>query len=271
MRRSEILALNFTRSPVNVFAWQYLGAAVFVPLYFLVELESHFLVENASDPEVPYLQSKALLPASVITIMHLYRMVYFPPEGTTTSQHQAWLAVWQLAPFLCYCVIAAISTYLSSEDKVVAPHQRAADLGWIKATYAVFGLFSGIMHVSVMYQLASSQNPSVSLVETFIPRLNSLWQPDTASSVFVAESAFFLQWDYIIIVVVGGIYSAQILQTVYDLSYGALGALFSTLIACVVSHVFGPGLVWAAALFLREDFLRRSFRTSTKIRNNRTG
>jgi hypothetical protein len=245
---------------VNVFAWQYIGAAIFVPLYFLVELESHFIPDNVSDPEVPYLQAKSLLPGAALVIIHLYRMVYFPPEGTTVSQHQAWLAVWQLAPLLCYCVVAAISTYLSTEDKVAAPHQRDADLRWVKATYALFGLFSGVMHVSVMYQLASSQSPSVSLMETFIPRSSSLWQPNTASSVFIAESAFFLQWDYIIIVVVGGIYTTKILQMVYGLNYGIIGGLVLTFSSCVASHIIGSGLVWAVVLLLREEFLRKSFK-----------
>ena len=81
-------------------------------------------------------------------------MVYFPPEGITTSQHQAWLAVWQLAPFWCYCVVTAISTYISSKGKPEASHERDADLRWIKAIYVTFGLFSGIMHMSVMYPVS---------------------------------------------------------------------------------------------------------------------
>jgi hypothetical protein len=266
-----MLALTSSRAPVNVFAWQYLGAAIFVPLYFLIELESHFSSENVSEPEVPYLQSISILPATTVTIIHLYRMVYFPPGGTTTSQHQAWLAVWQLAPFLCYCAVAAISMYLASKDKPLALRHRDADLRWIQATYATFGLLSGIMHTSVMYRLATSQNPSVSLVEAFIPRLGSLWQPDSASSAFIAESAFFLQWDYIIIVIVGGIYVAEIAQTVYGFSYSIVGWSLLTLAACVASHILGPGFVWAAALLLREDFLRLSFSTSATHEGYETG
>ncbi|EOA84356.1 uncharacterized protein SETTUDRAFT_172788 [Exserohilum turcica Et28A] len=251
-------------SPVNVFAWQYIGAAIFIPLYFMVELESHYFPDKASDPEVPPLHAKALLPASIVTIIHLYRMVYFPPQGTTTAQHQAWIAVWQLAPLWCYCVLTAISTYLSPKDETAPSHERDADLRWIKATYAVFGLFSGVMHVSAMYQLCTSQDPSASLAEAFMPRLSSLWQPDTASSVFIAESTFFLQWDYIVIVVAGGIYVAEILGNVYGLNYGFFGGVVLTLAACVASHFLSLGLVWAVVLFLREDSLRARFRASIK-------
>ncbi|KAF2129722.1 hypothetical protein P153DRAFT_356419 [Dothidotthia symphoricarpi CBS 119687] len=252
-------------SPVNVFVWQYLGAAIFVPLYFVVELESHLPQRKAADPTVPYLQAKSLLPASTVTILHLYRMVYFPPAGITTSQHQAWLAVWQLAPVFCYCALAALSTSLSRGDEKLNLQSQNADARWIKATYSVFGAFSGVTHVAVMWLLASSKDTSVSLSAAFIPKIGSLWKSDTANSVFINEYTFFLQWDYIIIVIAGGIYATRIVDMIYYLrgcSLGLLSKVVVFIVAGTASHLFGCGLVWAAVLYAREDLLRLEYAKS---------
>jgi hypothetical protein len=121
------------RAPVNVLAWQLLGAAICIPLYFMFELEQHAMTSErhvSLDPTVPHLHAKALLPATVLTVLHLYRMVYFPPAGITPSQRQAWMAVWQLAPFFCYCAIAAIVSYFSQTDTkktADSPRSRNAD------------------------------------------------------------------------------------------------------------------------------------------------
>ena len=142
--------LPASRVPVNILAWQLIGAAIFVPLYLMLELEQHsFSSERpvSQDPTVPYLQAKALLPATIITVLHLYRMVYFPPSGITTAQHQAWTAVWQLTPFLCYAAMAAIGLFLTSrntEQVVESERSSNSDVPWLKAVFLLFGLFSAI-------------------------------------------------------------------------------------------------------------------------------
>ncbi|KAI5867876.1 hypothetical protein GGS23DRAFT_613041 [Durotheca rogersii] len=244
-------------APVQVFAWQYIGAAIFVPIYFVVELESHF-TDKATDPAVPYLQAKSLLPASILTVMHLFRMVYFPPGNITSSQHQAFLAVWQLAPLFCYCALSAIANYLSSGKGDTVTRARNADVPWVKATYAVFGLFSALVHLGVQWTLATSADPGVSHSAAYVPRLDKLWQADAAARVYIEETTFFLQWDYVIIVAASAVYAVAILEGVYGrFAVGARAALF--LATCATCHVGSAGLVYAAVLSVREDHLRGQF------------
>ncbi|KAF3054766.1 hypothetical protein CFAM422_013253 [Trichoderma lentiforme] len=171
---------------LNVFCWQYIGAAIFIPLYFVVEVENHF-AGKAPDPAVPHGQAKALLLASVLTIIHLYRMVYFPPASITTSQHQAFMAVWQLAPFFCLATLLAISSCFSGSTQ-----SRNADARWIKITCLVYGLLSAVAHIGVHIALSTSHDPSVSQAAAYIPRFDALWRRDTAASVFIEKSIFFL-------------------------------------------------------------------------------
>lgn len=262
------------RAPVNIFLWQTIGAANFIPLYLAFELDRHFHPHphqkkpSESDPSVPYLKAKSFLPAAVITIIHCYWMVYFPPSGITTSQHQVWLAIWQLAPFFCWALDAALASYLESDpaddnknSKEASANQANphADALYLKATYFSFGLFCASMHLWVLYNLTFSKDPSLSLSSAFIPRNSKLWYPNTGATNWVEESRYFLQWDYIIVVLAAGLYALVITEGTHvragKFSTSARSAIFSAF--CIACVMFSPGSVCAWVLYWREDFLRR--------------
>jgi hypothetical protein len=253
---------NNIRAPVYIFCWQYFGTAIFVPFYCFVELNQHFNPRKSFDPSVPYFQAKSLLPAAAIAVLHPYRMVYFPPSGTTESQHQTFIANYQLGPFICYGLVAAFANYLSSDHKDEKPHAPNADAPWIKATYAVFGLFSGVVHLSIMRLLLQSKDPSVSLSTVFVPQLGKIWKPDAAASLYVEESLFFLQWDFILVVLACSIYITRISEGMYcsrDGGWPAFKSITLVLAFGVACVLFSPGAVVSGVLYLREDFLRRDY------------
>ena len=116
-----------------------------------------------------------------------------------------------------------------------------------------------MVHLPTMWQIAVPNDPSISMSSVFIPHLSKLWQPDSAASVYIEESTFFLQWDYIVIVVAGGLYAPTIMDGMYGYRDGGF-AIFTNaalvLAFSVASILFSPGLVYAVVLYFREDFLR---------------
>ena len=271
-----LLMMENNRAPVNIFLWQTIGAANFIPLYLTFELDRHFHPKShqkkpcESDPSVPYLKAKSFLPAAVITIIQCFRMVYFPPSGTTISQHQVWLAIWQLAPFFCWALDAALASYLESDSadddkKSKDPSSNQADphadAVYIKITYFTFGLSCAFIHLWVLYNLIFSKDPSVSLTSIFIPRNSKLWNPNTGATNWVEESRYFLQWDYIIVVLAAGLYALVITEGTHvragKFSTSARSTIF--LAFCIAGMMFTPGSVCAWVLYWREDFLRRRY------------
>ncbi|PSN59367.1 hypothetical protein BS50DRAFT_508692 [Corynespora cassiicola Philippines] len=256
--------------PVNILAWQLIGAAIFVPLYLMLELEQHsFSSERpvSQDPTVPYLQAKALLPATIITVLHLYRMVYFPPSGITTAQHQAWTAVWQLTPFLCYAAMAAIGLFLTSrntEQVVESERSSNSDVPWLKAVFLLFGFFSAVTHLSVLWELIVTNDHSISHESLFIPLSHKLGHSNATELSHIAESTFFLQWDYIIIIIAAAVYVTVILHRMY----AGLTRLHQTgifFMALFLNHAVSFGCVCAIILFLREDILRQKVAVSGSV------
>ncbi|KAM5456326.1 hypothetical protein MaudCBS49596_001348 [Microsporum audouinii] len=267
MRRGEKHGI-LRWAPVYSFCWLYCGTAMLFPSYCFVELRQHFGAgRRPSDPSVPYFQAKALLPAAAVSFLYFYYLVYFPRSGMTESVYTTVIAYYQLGPFICYAMVAALACYLSSDHKPGQNCPPNADARWIKATYAVFGLFSGVMHLSVVGLLLSSVDGSLSLSRVFIPQLSNLLRPDAAASLFVEETLFFLQWDFILLALVCSIYSLRISEGIYcpqgsgwpTLTSAVLGTAFG--ISCLV---FGPGAVVSAMLWLREDFLRQNYASSQK-------
>ena len=253
-------------APILIFCWQYFGTAIFVPIYCFVELQRHFDSET-SDPSVPLLQAKALIPAAAIAVIHPFRMVYFPPSQLTDSQHQVHIAFYQLGPFICYALVATFANYMAAdhrdgEAQVTKPN---ADAWWIKATYAFFGSFSGIVHVATVCKVIFSRDPSLSLDRLFVPRLAPIWQDDAAANMYVEESLFFLQWDFILVVMACSLYVTRIAEAMYGsrtegedgwLAFKSAAVLLGCGVSCVA---LGPGAVVSTVLFLREDLLRKQY------------
>lgn len=234
-----------------------------MPFYFYEELNQHFNSSRLSDPSIPYFEAKSLIPAAFLAAIHPYLMVYFPWPSTTTSQHQAFIAVYQLGPFMCYGLVSTFANYLSSHRKRVQPQVPNADAKWIKATYAFFGVFSAVVHVAVLSLVWRSQEPSLSLSEIFMPRLSKLWSPNAAAARYVDEFLFFLQWDFILVVMGVSLYVVRILEgissSLEDGQWPAYKRSAVLLVSGIASVVLSPGLIVSLALYRREDFLRDSF------------
>jgi hypothetical protein len=154
--------------------------------------------------------------------------------------------------------MAAIVLYLTPSDTkrtADSPQPRNADAPWVKSIFALFGFFSAAMHLAVLWEQAQSKDFFSLHDATFIPHLYKLGHPDTAASLFDEERKFFLQWDYVVIVVGAAVYVTVILDRMYK-GFSRMQRLGVFLLATATSHIVSFGAVLAVVLFMREDYLR---------------
>ncbi|KAI0456730.1 hypothetical protein F5B21DRAFT_502028 [Xylaria acuta] len=252
--------------PFYMFAVQYFGTAIFLPFYFYLDLGQHFS-GKVSDPSVEYREARALLPAAAIAFLNCYRMVFFPPSGITQSMHQAHIAFYQLGPFTCYALVAAFSTFESRNKERSSPQMKNADAWWIKTTYAVFGAFSGVIHIAIVGYAKISSNKSLSLSRLFVPEISRTWKPDAVTIRYTEEHLFFLQWDFILIVLACAVYGTRTLEGMYCKQKGGWtsvqGGAALVLLVGIACMIFGPGATISFILYLREDIIRADYENET--------
>lgn len=263
MRRGNKHTL-LQRAPVYMFVWQYLGTAIFFPFYLFVELSQHFGPRDRTDPSISYYAAKSLLPATLLAVVVPYRMVYFPPGGTTNEQHQMFIAFYQLGPFATYILTAGIAKYISSGKERETQLSSNVDAPWIKVIYVVYGMFSALAHMGVILQVAFSSDPAFSLSRLFFPALSNLWGPEAAARRYVEEHLFFLQWDFILVVLGCSVYASRLVQGMYVSGERSSSPFLGTgwiLVAGLVCMLFSPGAMITALLYVREDFIRQKYAT----------
>jgi uncharacterized membrane protein len=204
----------------------------------------------------------AVLPAAIFSLAQPFSMVFFPHANMTEAQKQTALAIYQFGPLALYALITTFSHLLSSSTS----SRRNADARWVKLTYAVCGISSGVIHIACLYAAARSTEHSLGSLHRLFSALNELFMP-TYSSVSSAEvdtfmtqcSLFFLQWDFIICATASALYCVGILKK-FDFvgTDNGSSALFllGFLLACVL---VSPGLTVSATLLFRESMLRDTF------------
>ena len=120
-----------------------------------------------------------------------------------------------------------------------------------------------LVHLSVICVALQSSDRSVSIAKIFVPRLASIWRPDAADPVHAEGSLFFLQWDFILVVLACSVYMTRISEAMYGpydgdrwLAFKSAALIIAFGMACVL---LSPGAIVSGVLYLREDFLRRNF------------
>lgn len=72
------------------------------------------------------------------------------------------------------------------------------------------------------------------------------------------EVHFFLQWDFILFVIITALWGARVFETIDPRFKGenSIGRPAIVFVLIVLGYLINPGTVLSALLFLREDFLR---------------
>ncbi|OCK84468.1 hypothetical protein K432DRAFT_345154 [Lepidopterella palustris CBS 459.81] len=246
-------------APIYAFLWGACGVATLLPIYCSVELSQR--LTNTS-PRLPLAKARALIPAIFIGLMYPYYLMLMRPASTTPVQHQAFITFYQFSPFFVYACIQTFGSFLwKDEDKVAGPD---ADSYFVKAAYAIAGVWSAVAYISVLLISLFSSAPGVSFTRVFVPSFTAVSKA-TAGTHIKEGSFLFMQIDYIIVAVACGIYAVKTLEMMWLGSPEkaaaaprwnhavAAATVFTTVSTCLL----GPGATVSAVLFAREGFLRK--------------
>lgn len=260
-RRSGNQPLMLRLAPLSVFVWMWFGTGVFMGLFCFYDLLFHFYSTQTSDysPEVPYYYAVSLPFASTLAYIWPYILIHFPPAGMTSAQHQQVIAINQFGSIFCYLLVAGGANYLSSNHTDRTPRSRNADIPWIQGTYALFAFFSALVHLASIGTIIQSDNPEISLSKVFIPNFGNMLGTDHSKLVMMApEVHFFLQWDFILSVLITAIWSTRVIETMYAHKVNNNHALSSALVLLfgVAGYLVNPGTILSVILYIREGFLR---------------
>lgn len=281
-RRGGDKPLMLRWSPLFIFVWMWAGSALFYPMFCYFDLVRHYYNRNQGgtgqgvEVEVPYYQAVSIPIATFISYFWPYIMIHFPPATITSAQHQNIIALNQFGSFLCYVLVAAGATYLSTPNYAktttkTTPRPRNSDAPWLKATYAFFGLFSAVVHLAVLGRLlfrpGSLNGDDVSLAGVFVPRLadglgagNFLSTPQARAVMMAPQVQFFMQWDYLLVLATAAVWSARNAEAMCCRRAGGWPPLTGAAVVLALglaSFLLNPGTVLSAVLYLREDFLRK--------------
>ncbi|KAI1825902.1 hypothetical protein F4861DRAFT_537500 [Xylaria intraflava] len=256
-------------APLTIFFWQYVGTSIVLPLYTIVELRHHFgdgaseSSKSRNNMALPYAAAQALIPSAVIALVHPFLTIHYTPAGTTDAQLQTFVANYHLAGPIYYILIAAAAYTLTNRGTDTTPRPRDADFWWVRATYVSAGAFSLLIHLDVLRRIAGSREAGVSFVGVFLPSAE-IGLPGAAATQYVKEHLYFLQWDWVILVLTVALWLARTTtaldalrskRTEEDLHGMArsVGLLLAYSLACML---FGFGAVGSAVLYYREEALR---------------
>lgn len=239
-----------------------------MPYYFYVELSHHFNPKKPSDPRASPLKAKTLLPCAIIVGLGLYRMLFFPPAEVSESQHFLFNAYFHLSSLLTFGLTCAVCAAMeSNSNKGARETDKHSDLPWIKRTYAFFGAFAGIVHLIILLYAWMSTDSSISPEQLLVPRFSKIWRADRAERLYVEETLFFDQWDFILIVLQCALYTSRILEVMYckeNKEWSSVKRSGVVIVVGIACTILSPGLVVSGALYVREDFLRQRFEAAQR-------
>lgn len=229
--------------------YQTIGAAVIIPLYYLIHTlstrpDTYYRAGRAVS--LPY--ARGLLFSVIVGYLVPTLAMYIP--GLSASTAQLLTFIWQPAPMFVNILLLLSSLLLSS----TAPRgARNPDIKHLKRVYSAAGIISAINHVVTLYVCSTSTNPQLSLSYVFLPNRNAWTQSTTAGLHYMFQIDWWfcfaptLLWCWI---------------AVYDVHRLLLGGKVSTshlatwaVYIVVLTVALGPGGMLSVVWSWREDRL----------------
>jgi hypothetical protein len=196
--------------------------------------------------EIPLTYARFILPAVLIGYLLPTILMFWPWESLSTAQ--AMTAFWQPAPIVVQ-ILVMIFAFLQgtrSSSHTKAANLKPKDLEYLRVIYSVAFALGVVLHVAVVYILATSSDPDLTFQAVFKPNwtigrqtygegLRNLWLPDFYG-LFVASTFFCCAavWD---------------LNRVGKTTVNTFKAYFVLLVATVL---VGPGAMMIGCWYWRE-------------------
>lgn len=220
---------------------------IWFALYTWKSESEHYWWPLSREISLPYVRS--ILPAVLIGYVVPTILMFWPWKSLSTVQ--AMTALWQPAPIAVQVLVTIFASLYGTSRKSPIGHHREAnaapqDLKHLRTIYSVVFVLGAVLHLGVVYTLATSTNPELSFKAVFKPNwtaerqthgegLRNLWLPDFyglfISTTFYCGAAV---WD---------------LNRVGQTSVNIYKAC---IILVLGSVVVGPGAAMAACWYWRE-------------------
>lgn len=176
-------------SPTAVcLAAQFLTAGVALPVYFI----SHILSVPALTKALPtqhLSHARTVFAAVVLGYLVPSTFLLYIPRGASVDDVQIIAAIWQ--PFPLY-IAAAWTIFRALDTRMDRLTDRAHTLNWLRQTYFVCGVLSGIFHLRVMIPALLTTEPAHSFANVFVPFWMHSYLPlSVPSTPTIAPSSFY--------------------------------------------------------------------------------
>lgn len=169
-------------------AAQFVTAGVTLPVYFISHINSVPTLTKALPPQ-HLLRARTVFVAVVLGYLVPSTFLLYSPRGASVDDIQIIAAIWQ--PFPLY-ITAAWAILRTLDARAERPTDRARTFNWLRQSYYVCGVLSGIFHLRVMIPALTTSEPAHSFANVFLPfwihDYISLSVPSTPA---IAPSSFY--------------------------------------------------------------------------------
>ncbi len=240
--------------------WNGLGAGWILPLALYFHLRPPASTGLARP--IPMAHAKALIPAMIIgSYLSAITMFLSPTFTTSPTQHQAIIAIFQLAPLFTVIVQMVLASFnatffppsSSSSSSTKATQQDPGFLVQVSLLLSI--LFSASIHIYCLLStlFPFSPSPLLSFARIYIPSPHSV---HPSSTQHIAQGALlFMQYDSLIICATCALLCYTAVSSCLDSRRsGRIGLAFGIAAATVL---VGPGAVVSAGFAWREGRGRR--------------
>ncbi|KAK2596117.1 hypothetical protein QQS21_006464 [Conoideocrella luteorostrata] len=263
LRRNREKPLMLRFAPLAVFVWMWLGTGVFMGLFCYYDLLFHYHdrpKKHDQSVNVPYRYAVLIPFATALAYIWPYVLIHFPPPGLTIAQHHQVIALNQLGSIFCHLLVTGGASCFSSSCSDQKLRTEKSDMPWIKCTYALFGTFSLVLHLATIGTILRSDDPTVSLSKVLVPKFAHMLGTERSKSVMMApEVHFFLQWDFILFVVITALWGTRVVENMRSPTAGGWScSIKAGLMAAFIGlgYLINPGTILCTILYLREGLLR---------------
>ncbi|KAK4240604.1 hypothetical protein C8A03DRAFT_31310 [Achaetomium macrosporum] len=246
-----------TRPAIWAVLWQLFGAAIILPLYYVIHLRW------ASQNTLPQLsnvdRARALTPAFLLGVVAPTAVVMAPTWVPRSAEaHQTIVTLFLLSPFWVSGIVMAatrVSAWFSSlSSSTTARRNKGAATWWVKAVHLQTALVSAAAHLYVMYRVFfdPTDPEKVDLARMYVPVPPN--GPAGLTDAITSGSWLFLQFDHIIISLSSLSWALLLLEKTPLGPH--LGKAALVLVLLIAALLVGPGATVSLALYFREPHLR---------------
>ena len=224
---------------------QVMGVCCISPVFFFVHSDHASSGFDLADVTIPYAESAAILPATIIAYIIPSILMFLPSPLISPLTRQLVIAIWQIFPLVFFIAYQLLV-------RVLPARKQGAEHGQLKVLYTTIIGVSFLANAYVLQYILLSPQPWERFKGVFAPNLN----PNG-----LGETAFlYIQADFLVAGIASLVWTAQQAWGFVEVRRGpkfVAGVLAATV-------VLGLGVVLTDLFRWREDKLREKVKIGGK-------